>query len=148
MSSPKKAVELSKAVLNITTYKPHPGSDFPDVRQCISVDITDLLEKNGVESIYQVSGVSSLEKDNVISGPEDYGLHVQIAVSEPEIRLLEKKMYDILDAAIVNEKQSKAIKKLIAQKFDDFNLDHFDPIKQCDFTKEHIDKLFEKELSR
>lgn len=137
MDSPKKA-ELFKAVLDVTTYKPHPGNEYADVGQYVSIDITDLLEKNGVDEICQVNGVSAIEgKEGLVTLP---------TFTNPEICLLEKKISDVVDAAIVNEKQGKAIKKLIAKEFQDFIDEHWDPIKKCDFVKEYVDELFKEEL--
>lgn len=138
MNSPKKAVEFSKAVLNVSTYKPHPGNEFAEMRQYASIDIADLLRENGVDEICQVNGVSAIEgKDGLVTLP---------TFTNPEMCLLEKKISDIIDAAIVNEKQGKAIKKLIAKEFQEFIDGHWEPIKGCDFVKEYVDGLFEEEL--
>lgn len=139
MDSPKKAVEFSKAVLNVSTYKPHLSNEYADVGQCVSIDITDLLEKNGVDEICQVNGVSAIEGEE--------GLLILPTFTSPEICLLEKKISDVIDAAIVNEKQGKAIKKLIAKEFQEFIDEHWDPIKKCSFVKKYVDDLFEKELN-
>jgi len=146
MDSPKKAVELSKAVLNLTTYKAHPGSDFADVQQYVAVDITDLLKKNGVDSVYQVDGVSAIENGDMVEDGE--ALSMLPTFTNPQICLLNKEVLDIIDAAIVNEKQAKAIKKLIDQKFEDFISEHWDPIRRCKFTKEYYDRLFDEEMSK
>ena len=145
MSSPKKAVELSKAVLNLTTYKAHPGNEFADVQQYVTVDITDLLKKNGVDSVYQVDGVSAIESGGMVEDGEV--LSMLPTFTDPQIRLLNKEVFDVIDAAIVNEKQSKAIKKLIDQKFEDFISEHWDPIRKCKFTKEYYDRLLDEEMS-
>ena len=138
MDSPKKA-ELSKAVLNISTYKPHPSNEFAEMRQYTSIDITDLLRENGIDEICQVNGVSAIEGDE--------GLLMLPTFTSPEVCLLEKKISDVVDAAIVNEKQGKAIKRLIAKEFQEFIDEHRDPIKKCDFVKKYVDDLFEKELN-
>lgn len=139
MNSPKKAVEFSKAVLNVSTYKPHPGNEFAEMRQYASIDITDLLRENGVDEICQVNGVSAIEgKEGLVTLP---------TFTNPEVCLLEKKISDVIDAAIVNEKQGKAIKKLIAKEFQEFIDGHWEPIKECDFFKEYVDGLFEEEMA-
>lgn len=138
MNSPKKAVEFSKAVLNVSTYKPHPGNEFAEMRQYASIDITDLLRENGVDEICQVNGVSAIEGEE--------GLVALPAFTNPEIYLLEEKISDVVDAAIVNEKQGKAIKRLIAKEFQEFIDEHWEPIKGCDFVKEYVDGLLEEEL--
>ena len=140
MNSPKKAIEFSKAVLNVSTYKQHPSNDFDEMRQYTSIDITDLLRKNGVDEICQVNGVSAIE------GKE--GLLMLPTFTNPEICLLEKKISDVVDAAIVNEKQGKAIKKLIAKEFQEFIDEHGEPIRECDFTKDYVDKIFEEEMKK
>ena len=140
MNSPKKAIEFSKAVLNVSTYKQHPSNEFAETRQYTSIDITDLLRKNGVDEICQVNGVSAIEGEE--------GLVPLPTFTEPEMSLLEKKVSDVIDAAIVNEKQGKAIKKLIAKEFQDFIDEHWEPIKECDFSKDYVDELFEKALDK
>lgn len=149
MSSPKKAVELSKAVLNVTTYTTLPGNDFAEARRDVSIDITDLLKNNGVDSVYQINGVSSIEKDGLTEPEtEDGNLNTMLAISGPELSVLEKRVYDVIDAAIVNEKQGKAIRRLIGSKFDDFRSSHWEPIKACEFVKEYYDYLLDKELNK
>ena len=138
MNSPKKALEFSKAVLNVSTYKPHPGNELAEMQQYTSIDITDLLRENGVDEICQVNGVSAIEGEE--------GLVMLPTFTNPEISLLAKKISDIIDAAIVNEKQGKAIKRLVNAEFDDFISDHWAPIKKCDFVKEYVDELFKEEL--
>lgn len=138
MNSPKKAIEFSKAVLNVSTYKPHPSNEIAEMRQYTSIDITDLLRENGVDEICQVNGVSAIEGEE--------GLLMLPTFTNPEICLLEKKISDVVDAAIVNEKQGKAIKKLIAKEFQEFIDEHWGPIKECSFVKEYIDELFSKEM--
>lgn len=140
MNGPKKAIEFSKAVLNVSTYKQHPSNEIEEMRQYTSIDITDLLRKNGVDEICQVNGVSAIEGEE--------GLVTLPTFTEPEIGLLEKKVSDVVDAAIVNEKQGKAIKKLIAKEFQDFIDEHWEPIKECSFFKEYVDELFEKALNK
>jgi hypothetical protein len=68
------------------------------------------------------------------------------AFTGPEIHLLEEKISDVVDAAIVNEKQGKAIKKLIAKEFREFIDEHWEPIRGCSFVKEYIDGLVDKEM--
>lgn len=138
MDSPKKTIEFSKAVLNVSTYKQHPSNDLAEMRQYTSIDITDLLRENGIDEICQVNGVSAIEgKEGLVTLP---------TFTNPEICLLEKKISDVVDAAIVNEKQGKAIKKLIAKEFQEFIDEHWEPIKGCSFVKEYIDELFSKEM--
>lgn len=142
MDSPKKAAELSKAVLNVTTYKPHPDNEFVDLAQFKTIDITNLLEENGIDGIYQINGVSSFGVDLTMSSdPEEEGLFIEYAITEEELTLLEEEVSSIVDAAIVNEKQGKAVKKLIGEKFKAFLDLHSQPIKECSFVKDCYDKM-------
>lgn len=147
MNSSNETIDLSKAVLNVTVHEYHPGNEFVDIQKYVSIDITDLLKENGVECVYAINGISALEKECVMQPvPEDYGLDVMFAVGGMELRCLEKRICNVIDAAIVNEKQSKAIKKLIHDEFEDFHDEHWEPIKKCDFTKDYYDNLFNKEF--
>lgn len=124
MDSPKKA-QLSKAVLNVTTYKTHPENEFIGIPQVTSIDITDLLDKNGVNHISQVNGVSFFED-------EDAPVFTRFVIDDTEIDKLSADIFDIIDAAIVNEKQSKAIKHLVASRFDTFRFKHWEQIRNGD----------------
>ena len=124
MDSPKKA-ELSKAVLNVTTYKQVPDKEYIEYPQATTIDISDLLDKNGVDHIAQVNGVSFFES-------EDSPVFTRFVIDEAELDTLSHDIYDIIDAAIVNEKQSKAIKNLIAGRFDSFRFKHWEQIRNGD----------------
>ena len=138
MNSPKKAIEFSKAVLNVTTYEPYPGNEFAEVRQNITIDITDLLRENGVDEICQVNGVSAIEGEE--------GLMMLPTFTGAELRLLEKKIHDVIDATIVNDKQGKAIKAIISGEIDKYFTEHWDPITECKFAKDYIDEQISKEI--
>lgn len=127
MNSPKKA-ELSKAVLNVTTYKAHPENEFIGIPQTTSIDITDLLDKNGVDDISQVNGVSFFEEDEEGVSP----VFTRFVIDDDEIDTLSHDIFDIIDAAIVNEKQSKAIKHLVASRFDTLKFKHWEQIRNGD----------------
>ena len=127
MDSPKKA-QLSKAVLNVTTYKTHPENEFIGIPQAVSIDITDLLDKNGVDDIAQVNGVSFFEEDEEGISP----VFTRFVIDDDEIGALSHDIFDIIDAAIVNEKQSKAVKNLIASRFDSFRTKHWEQIRNGD----------------
>lgn len=124
MDSPKKA-KLSKAVLNVTTYKQHPENEFIGIPQATFIDITDLLDKNGVDHIAQVNGVSFFED-------EDAPVFTRFVIDDAEIDNISSDIFDIIDAAIVNEKQSKAIKHLVASRFDTFKFKHWEQIRNGD----------------
>ena len=127
MDSPKKA-QLSKAVLNVTTYKTHPENEFIGIPQATTIDITDLLDKNGVDHIAQVNGVSFFEEDEEGLSP----VFTRFIIDDAEMDTLSADIFDIIDAAIVNEKQSKAIKHLIASRFDTFKFKHWEQIRNGD----------------
>lgn len=146
MNSPKKE-KLSKAVLNVTTYKEDPENNFPPVAQYETIDITDLLKERGITSICSVNGAWSIGGPYLQGGEEDE-LVIEYTVTEVELRALCKRTCDILDVAIVNEKQNKALKKLIEDKFSDFIEEHWTPIQDCSETKSYIDELFEKEMNK
>ena len=139
MSSPKEAF-FSKAVLNISTYT-GPNGENLDVPRNYEIDITDFMKEHGLASIYQISGVTSLEKDGLRKDERPY-LHTQIAIADDELMLLCKDVSDVLDTAIVNEKQSKAVKSVIEEKFNDFWKERLDLIAGCKFYKEEADKLW------
>lgn len=121
MDNPKKA-SLPKVVLNVTTYKQIGDIGVPMAKD---IDITDLLDKNGVDFSTQVNGVSEF--------PEDEGpIYSRFVVDESELTSLSNDISGIIDAAIVNEKQGKAIKKLIEDRFNNFSFKHFEKIRNGD----------------
>lgn len=124
MDSPKKA-ELSKAVLNVTTYKQVPGNEHIEYPQATTIDISDLLDKNGVDHIAQVNGVSFFEEDEEGLSP----VFTRFVIDDDELISLSNDIFGIIDAAIVNEKQSKAIKKLVTDRFDTFVFKRWDKIR-------------------
>jgi acyl-CoA synthetase (NDP forming) len=122
MDSPKKA-ELSKAVLNVTIFKEHPDNDFIGVSQPAVIDITEALNEAGVDSIAQINGVS-------MTSEEELPAWTRIVIDAQELNNLGADIFGIIDAAIVNEKQGKAVKKLVQSKFDAFLTKHFNPIRK------------------
>lgn len=121
MDNPKQA-SLPKVVLNVTTYK--EVGDF-SVPMAKSIDVTDILDKEGVNYSSQVNGVSEHpDGDGVVSS--------RFVVDEQELILLSNDISGIIDAAIVNEKQGKAIKKLIGDKFRQFSFKHWENIRNGD----------------
>lgn len=122
MDSPKKA-ELSKAVLNVTIFKEHPDNDFIGVSQPAVIDITEALNEAGVDSIAQINGVSTIIE-------EESPAWTRLVVDAQELNNLGADIFSIIDAAIVNEKQGKAVKKLMQSKFDAFLTKHLDRIRK------------------
>lgn len=146
MNSPKKD-KLSKAVLNVTTYKEDPEDKFPPVEQYETIDITDLLRERGITSVCSVHGLWSVGGPYLPGGDEDEFV-VEYAVTEEELWALYKHVADILDIAIVNEKQNKALKRLIEDKFSDFIEEHWDPIQDCAETKDCVDEALAKSMGK
>lgn len=121
MDNPKQA-QLPKVVLNVTTYKEIGDLSVPMAN---SIDITDTLDKEGVDYFTQINGVSE--------HPDGEGpIHSRFVVDEQELALLSEDINGIIDAAIVNDKQSKAIKKLIEDRFNNFSFKHWEQIRNGD----------------
>lgn len=143
MSSSKKVHELSKAVLNISTLK-GPDGEYLDIPRTYSIDITDFLKKNGINTICKISGITALEEGPITAEGGD--IVAQYVLTSEEANCLEKSVEDIVDAAVVNEKQCKAVKKLISEAFSDTLHDGTESIKSCDIVKSHYDKIFDEVL--
>lgn len=121
MDDPKKA-SLPKVVLNVTTYKEIGNVGIPMAK---NIDITDILDKEGVSFSSQVNGVSEYPDRE---GP----VYSRFVVDEKELNSLAEDINGIVDAAIVNEKQGKAIKKLIDDRFYQFSFKHWENIRSGD----------------
>lgn len=121
MDNPKKA-SLPKVVLNVTTYKDIGDISVPTAD---TIDITDILDEKGVHYSSQINGVSdSPESDGPVLS--------RFVVDERELLSLAEDINGIIDAAIVNEKQGKAIKKLIEERFNHFSFKHWENIRSGD----------------
>lgn len=121
MDNPKQA-SLPKVVLNVTAYKEIGDISVPMAK---SIDITDILDKEGVTFASQIKGISEIpEGERVILS--------RFVVDEDEMISLSNDISGIIDAAIVNEKQGKAIKKLIIDRFDHFSFKHWENIRNGD----------------
>ena len=122
MDNPKKA-SLPKVVLNVTTYKEIGNIGIPMAKD---IDITDILDKEGVTFASQINGVSEHSQDG------ECVVQSRFVVDEDELVSLSSDINGIIDAAIVNEKQGKAIKKLIKDRFDHFSFRHWENIRSGD----------------
>ena len=121
MDNPKQA-QLPKVVLNVTAYKEIGDIGIPMAK---NIDITDILDKEGVDFFTQINGVSEF--------PDGEGVvNSRFVVDEAELLALSNDISGIIDAAIVNEKQGKAIKKLIKDRFDHFSFKHWENIRSGD----------------
>lgn len=121
MDNPKQA-SLPKVVLNVTTYKEIGDIGIPVAD---TIDITDILDEKGVHYSSQINGVSDYPK---MDGP----IFSRFVLDEKELLSLAEDVSGIIDAAIVNEKQGKAIKKLIKDRFDHFSFKHWEKIRSGD----------------
>lgn len=114
MTDPKQPTD--KVVLNAISYKETNdgkiGSTAP-----ICVDISGILKEHNVfpTSIYGIS--SSTDKEGECG---ESAVHTNFVVSEDDIRKMIDKIYNVVDAAIVNMNQSLAVKCLIEDVFDSF----------------------------
>lgn len=110
MSSPKQE-QLDNTVLNVTVFEevPDKGIGLPKHK---TIDITNFLKDNGVTSFYQVNAITRFFNNK----EDEYGstpYETRFVIDEVRIRNLGKSIENIIDAAIVNSNQSKAVKKLI-----------------------------------
>ena len=110
MSSPKQEQLDNTVVLNVTVFEEVPGKQV-ELRRHKTINITDLLKENGVTSFYEINAISQFsgEEDEFGSSPYE----VRFIVDEVRIRNLGKSIENIIDAAIVNSNQSKAVKQLV-----------------------------------
>lgn len=114
MTDPKQPTD--KVVLNAISYKENNDGKIGTTTP-INIDISSLLKEYNVfsTSIYGISTLADKEgecKESVV--------HTNFVVSENDIRKMIDKIYNIVDAAIVNMNQSLAVKSLIEDVLDSF----------------------------
>lgn len=115
MKSPNQSTV--KTFLNVTIFKPLEKNPNVGLPQSETIDITDLLKENGVESIYNVNGVSRCD----VGETDEYGsnpVETRFVLDEVNLTQLMDRIFRIIDASIVNQKQSDAVKKLVENEFD------------------------------
>ena len=115
MESPNQST--AKTFLNVTIFKPLGKNPIVEIPQSKVIDITELLKENGVESFYNVNGVSRCETDET----DEYGstpVETRFVIDETTLNNLMNNIFRIIDASIVNQKQSDAVKKLISGEFE------------------------------
>lgn len=126
MDNPKKD-GLSKVVLNVTTYKQVDGSAY-GYPVAGTVDITEALAKAGFDLSKDVPGL--------VNGVSQYGdngiVHTHFVVPEQNLYSLEADIEGIMEAAIVNTKQLKAVQDLIEAKFNEFTYKLWEHIRNGD----------------
>jgi hypothetical protein len=126
MESPNQSTV--KTFLNVTIFKPlekNPNVGLPEAKQ---IDITELLNENGVESFYNINGVSHCELNE---GGEygDVPAETRFVLDELTIRGIAKDFDRIIDAAIVNTNQAKAVKDLTHSVIDNLLRNCWDSIR-------------------
>lgn len=115
MKSPNQSTV--KTFLNVTIFKPLEKNPIVGLPQAKTIDITELLRENGVESFYNVNGVSRCD----VGEEDEYGanpVETRFVLDEAVLNALMDGVFRIIDASIVNQKQSDAVKKLVMIEFD------------------------------
>lgn len=115
MKSPNQSTV--KTFLNVTIFKPLEKSPNVGLPQSKTIDITELLKENGVENFYNVNGVSRCD----VGETDEYGsspVETRFVLDEVNLTQLMDRIFRIIDASIVNQKQSDAVKKLVQNEFD------------------------------
>jgi hypothetical protein len=115
MKSPNQSTV--KTFLNVTIFKPLEKNPNVGLPQSKTIDITDLLKENSVESFYNINGISRCD----VGEEDEYGANVvetRFVLDEVNLDKLMENVFRIIDASIVNQKQSDAIKKLVMGEFD------------------------------
>ena len=115
MKSPNQST--AKTFLNVTIFKPLEKNPNVGLPQSKTIDITELLEANGVESFYNVNGISRCD----VGEEDEYGsnpVETRFVLDEVNLNQLMDGIFRIIDASIVNQKQSEAVKNLVMGEFD------------------------------
>lgn len=115
MKSPNQSTV--KTFLNVTIFKPLEKNPNVGLPQSKTIDITELLKENGVESFYNINGISQCD----VGETDEYGANVvetRFVLNESDLTKLMENIFRIVDASIVNQKQSDAVKKLVMGEFD------------------------------
>ena len=126
MKSPNQST--AKTFLNVTIFKPLEKNPNIGLPQAAQIDITELLKENGVESFCNINGVSHCELDE----EGEYGdtpAETRFVLDELRIRGIAKDFDRIIDAAIVNTNQAKAVKDLTHSTIDNLLRNCWDNIR-------------------
>jgi len=129
-----KKENLSKVVLNVTTYKPVPGTGF-DYPVATTVDITDVLASVGIDADIDDNVPASINGVTQIGNDEDQTWHTHFVVPEQNLNSLKAEIKSIVTAAIVNTKQLSAVEVLIDSKFEEFRFKLWEQIRNGDVIK-------------
>lgn len=115
MKSPNQSTV--KTFLNVIIFKPLEKNPNVGLPQSKTIDITELLKENGVESFYNIHGISQCD----VGETDEYGANVvetRFVLDETSLNKLMSNIFRIIDASIVNQKQSDAVRKLVMSEFD------------------------------
>ena len=115
MKSPNQSTV--KTFLNVTIFKPLEKNPNVGLPQSKTIDITELLKENSVESFYNINGISRCD----VGETDEYGanpIETRFVLNETDLDQLMENVFRIIDASIVNQKQSDAVKKLVMGEFD------------------------------
>lgn len=125
MKSPNQSTV--KTFLNVTIFKPLEKNPNIGLPQPKTIDITELLKENNVESFYNVNGISQCD----VGETDEYGanpIETRFVLDEVNLNKLMGNIFRIIDASIVNQKQSDAVRKLIMGEFDNLKRQCWDNI--------------------
>lgn len=114
MKSPNQSTV--KTFLNVTIFKPLEKNPNVGLPQSKTIDITELLKENGVESFYNINGISRCD----VGETDEYGanpIETRFVLDEARLDQLMNNIFRIIDASVVNQKQSDAVKKLVIGEF-------------------------------
>ena len=125
MKSPNQSTV--KTFLNVTIFKPLEKNPNVGLPQPKTIDITELLKENNVESFYNINGISQCD----VGEEDEYGANVietRFVIDEVALNELMGSIFRIVDASIVNQKQSDAVRKLVMSEFDNLKRHCWDNI--------------------
>lgn len=115
MESPNQQ-KAAKVFLNTTYYEKAPEAQ-DDILRVKNIDITELLKAHGVPvDSDHIRGATQL---GVGYDGEPYA-HTHWAFGEEALHFLRSDIDEVLQAAIVNNKQLSAVSSLIDEKIEDF----------------------------
>lgn len=126
MDGPKKE-NLSKVVLNVTTFKrvPETNVEYPVTS---TVDITDALVAAGFDLSKDVPSLVN----GITQIPSKGVPHTHFVVPEQRLLNMRDDIHGIVTAAIVNTKQLAAVQNLIRDTFDTFRFKLWEQIRNGD----------------
>lgn len=124
--SESKNTEYSKISITATTYQDYKGIGIPQTK---TFDITDWMNEHGVKFIQDIkaitkSQVRELDIDNI----EESVPETMFVVHPGQYKKTEDDILTIIDVAIVNSSQAKAIKELIRRAFEDMETTCWDKL--------------------